>query len=181
MLGVNVEYSIIDNFLDEVSFKELQNILMGSDIPWYYSKKTMIDKEIKKQDIHEDYNFHFTHSFYADGLPTTNYWPILNNFNNKLNAFSYSKIKVNLTTKTKKIITYGYHTDYIKYPVGLKTAVYYINTNNGKTIFKDGDEVESVENRLLLFDTGMIHTGTSCTDQDRRVLMNINFFPNNVN
>jgi hypothetical protein len=171
-------YSVIDNFLDKDDFKALQDVMTGNDFPWFYGNtKTYIDPKLKDQKINQDYNFQFTHYFYRDYSPSSGYWPILNKFNEFLNPLAYTRIKANLTVKTPEIITYGYHTDYLGVPSGLKTAVYYINTNNGKTIFKDGDEVDSIENRLVVFDTDMLHTGTSCTDQNTRILLNINFFP----
>ena len=58
----------------------------------------------------------------------------------------------------------------------LTTSIFYINTNNGYTIFEDGTKVESVANRLLTFPTNMKHTGTSCTDEKTRIVINFNYF-----
>ena len=56
-----------------------------------------------------------------------------------------------------------------------KTAIFYINTNNGYTLFEDGTKVESVENRICIFPYYMKHTGTTCTDKNQRVVININY------
>ena len=32
------------------------------------------------------------------------------------------------------------------------------------------------ENRIVIFDNNLKHTGTTCTDTNRRVVMNINFY-----
>jgi len=96
-----------------------------------------------------------------------------------LGVRSIIRVKANLTIKTDKIITYGFHTDsnYFNYePYDSKVAIFYLNSNNGKTIFENGDEVESVENRIVIFDNILKHTGTSCTDQKRRIVLNINYF-----
>ena len=58
-----------------------------------------------------------------------------------------------------------------------KTAIFYLNTNNGYTLFEDGTKIESVANRLLTFDANLPHTGTSCTDKQFRCVLNINYFP----
>jgi hypothetical protein len=174
-----MSYEIIDNFLDIEDFKELQAVMLGNDFPWFYSnQKTYIDPSLKSEGINKDFNFQFTHFFYRDHSPQSQYWQTLKKFTEKLNPLSYTRVKANLTTRTTEIIEYGYHKDYVEDPPGLKTAVFYINTNNGKTIFKDGPVVDSIENRLLVFDSNMIHAGTSSTDQNSRVLININFFPN---
>ena len=94
----------------------------------------------------------------------------------KINPSSLLRIKGNLTTRTKEIVEYGNHRDYEIKNESLKTAVFYINTNNGYTLFENGDKVDSVENRLVIFDTPMLHTGTSCTDEKTRVLLNFNFY-----
>ena len=56
------------------------------------------------------------------------------------------------------------------------TSIFYVNTNNGYTKFEDGTKVESVANRLLTFPANMKHTGTSCTDEKTRVVINCNFY-----
>ena len=65
--------------------------------------------------------------------------------------------------------------------LGQTTAIYYLNSNNGSTVFKDsGDKVESVANRLIVFDGSIEHAGTSCTDDSRRVVLNINYIPSEL-
>ena len=58
----------------------------------------------------------------------------------------------------------------------MQTAIYYVNSNDGYTLFEDGTKVESVGNRLVRFPTNIKHTGTTCTDANRRVLINFNWF-----
>ena len=55
------------------------------------------------------------------------------------------------------------------------TCIYYLNTNNGYTLFEDGSKIESVANRLVLFDANIKHAGTSCTDALYRAVINFNF------
>ena len=51
-----------------------------------------------------------------------------------------------------------------------------MNTNNGYTLFENGTKIESVANRMITFPTNMKHTGTSCTDENTRVVINFNYF-----
>ena len=83
------------------------------------------------------------------------------------------KIKANLSFRTTEKIIHGYHVDL---PYECKTAIYYLNTNDGCTMFKDGREVGSVENRLVIFNSQLAHTGTTCTDQKIRSVINFNYF-----
>ena len=58
-------------------------------------------------------------------------------------------------------------------------AVIYVNTNNGYTEFKDGEEVrkvESVANRMVFFDAELSHRGVSSTDSRYRCVINFNWF-----
>ena len=56
------------------------------------------------------------------------------------------------------------------------TAVFYVNTNNGYTIFESGEKVSSVENRMVIFDSNILHTGTTCTDERVRCVLNFNYY-----
>ena len=67
-----------------------------------------------------------------------------------------------------------YHIDYTDDPP-IKTAILYINTNNGWTEFKNGGKVKSVANRMIMFDTTLLHRGVSCTDEKRRIVVNFNW------
>ena len=53
-----------------------------------------------------------------------------------------------------------------------------MNTNNGYTKFETGEKVESVANRLVTFPNNMMHTGTTCTDEQYRCVMNIDYIKN---
>ena len=55
------------------------------------------------------------------------------------------------------------------------TAVYYINSNNGYTKLIDQTIVLSEENKLLTFDSNIRHTGATCTDENVRIVLNINY------
>jgi len=55
------------------------------------------------------------------------------------------------------------------------TSIFYVNTNNGCTVFEDGTEVKSVGNRLVTFPGNTLHTGRNCTDEKCRVLINFNY------
>jgi len=54
--------------------------------------------------------------------------------------------------------------------------IFYLNNNDGLTILEDGTEIQNLENRLLLFDSSKDHNGTTCTNADRRLLINFSYF-----
>ena len=83
------------------------------------------------------------------------------------------RIKANLLTKTTNVVENEFHVDdSTKKP--FTTAIFYLNSNDGYTEFENGRCVDSRENRLIRFPVGDKHTGTSCTDENIRVV--INFF-----
>ena len=51
--------------------------------------------------------------------------------------------------------------------------------NNGYSEFEDGTKVESVANRMVTFPANVKHTGTSCTDEKTRVVINFNYLIKN--
>ena len=78
-----------------------------------------------------------------------------------------------MNPRTSKIVEHGFHTD-VQYKC--KTGILYLNSNDGYTSFEDGTKVESVENRFVTFDSNIKHSGTTCTNQKVRLVLNINYF-----
>ena len=164
---------IEDNFLDEQSFQNLQNLIFDPYFAWYYNKA--IDYE------DDEDKFQFTHTFYNNDVPTSSEIKKLNPLIEKIKPLLIYRIKANLLTKTPNIIENKFHIDisyFVNFPEKLKlwtTSIFYVNTNNGYTEFEDGTKVESIENRLVSFPTDMKHRGTSCTDQNTRIVINFNY------
>jgi hypothetical protein len=103
--------------------------------------------------------------------------PLLNDLYTKLRVGTFMKAKVNCNFVTNEIIEHGLHTDIEPRSLGesMTTAIYYVNSNDGYTLFEDGTKVESVANRLVMFPCNTKHTGTSCTDQRYRMVINLNY------
>ena len=55
-------------------------------------------------------------------------------------------------------------------------AVFSLNTCDGFTSLDDGTKIESIENRLLLFDSNKPHASSTCTNAKARFNMNFNYF-----
>lgn len=162
---------VLDNFLDETEFSNIQDFLIGksrASFPWYYSN--VVTNEDPKE------HFQFIHIFYANFGPSSDFFPVISNLILKLKIKSLVRIKANLLTTTQEIIEYKFHYDQPERNTGMKVAIFYLNTNNGYTLFEDGRKVESVQNRMVVFDGDMAHTGTSCTDQNVRAVINFNYF-----
>lgn len=165
------DIKIIDNFLDHTSFLEINNTLMSNGFPWFWNESIVSDDEKSFNDFQ---NYQLTHIFYTDNQATSEYYNILTPILNKLGCRGINRIKANLTSfKGDSLIESDFHTDN---DWTFFTSIYYLNTNNGYTIFEDGTKVESVANRAVTFKTSLSHTGTNCTNQKRRVLINFNYY-----
>ena len=78
--------------------------------------------------------------------------------------------------KDTEIRTTPMHQDYKITLDNQKTGIFYVNTNNGKTVFEDGEQITSIANRLIVFPACKIHAGTTHTDVNYRCVINLNWF-----
>lgn len=160
------DYQIIDNCLDTEHFSHIKNV-MESDVGFGW----FIAPEINSNDDHN--LFYLTHTFYAEYEIRSNWFkelltPILKNLEPK----AIIRAKGNLYPGTQSVIKHGKHTDF---SYKHKGAIFYLNTNNGVTTLDDGTEIESIENRLLLFDSSLPHSSSTCSDKKYRINININY------
>tara|TARA_Y100001949_G_C15733070_1_gene220265 strand:- start:10 stop:540 length:531 start_codon:yes stop_codon:yes gene_type:complete len=170
---------ILDNFLDIESFQKLQLAMMENpDFPWHYND--FVDYLEKRNELD---TFQFEHWFYR--LPTgsiSTFMDIVEPILDLLDDVAMWRIKANLLTRTQDIVENEFHIDIGNLkdsPKKLKqwtTAIFYVNTNNGYTKFETGEVVESVKNRMVTFPSDIRHTGTSCSDEKVRVVINFNYF-----
>jgi hypothetical protein len=160
---------ILDNFLDERLALDLQNTILSSKFPWFFCNNIVSSQC--------DDRYQFIHFFYKEGQPVSPFYEYLVNigFIKNLSIASLIKIKSNFQSKTKNIEKNHLHTDHT-FPNAL-TAIYYINTNNGYTYFENGDIVNSKFNRIVIFPSNLKHSGTTCTDEKYRCVINLNYYP----
>ena len=157
---------IVDNFLPEEEFLNIKNLMEGYEFPWSFNNSKVHDNDGK---------FQFTHTFFKYKKGRNSDWLNLwNNFMNKIKAKECYRIKANLTLKTLSHEVTDWHTD--DTDPSLKTSIFYINTNNGYTEFKNGVKIESVENRAVIFDSNLEHRGVGHTSPDNyRIVVNFNY------
>ena len=170
---------VIDNFLPEEQFNKISNLLMGSGMIWNYNDN--VDYPGSNKD-----GFQFVHTFFNS--PQGFFSPlsdIVKPFIDPLKIKTLIKIKANLNVKCEendRESSFHYDHELVgsRLPDGTLTsysAIYYVNTNNGYTLFKDGNfKVDSVANRMVIFDSSKLHKGVRCTDEKTRVVINFNYF-----
>jgi hypothetical protein len=162
--------TVTDDFLLPYEFQKLQSMLMSEDLPWFWQNTVTKQDEEKYQ-----YGFQLTHVLYKDDAPQSGANQYLEELYNVLGVRTLIRSKVNLGPMAGQIVKHMWHNDF-DYDDS-KTAILYLNTCNGYTEFKkSGKKVNSVENRLVKFTSNILHAGTTCTDSDRRMSININYF-----
>jgi len=176
---------IIDNFLTDEEYNYLQDHLIGngypnegrSIIPWYYNDAIDGPSFVEKN----KQTYQFCHTFISFGEIQSYWFESVKVPLSKIlgNCYDVLRIKANLVPRTQEIIENSFHTDFASPFIDENyiTSIFYVNTNNGYTLFEDGTKIDSIKNRLIKFPATLKHTGTTCTDEKIRVVINFNYEP----
>tara|TARA_R110000782_G_scaffold185454_1_gene275614 strand:- start:87 stop:611 length:525 start_codon:yes stop_codon:yes gene_type:complete len=164
-------FKIIDNFLDDELYKNLNTVLKGEFFNWFIEKEDTDDNT-------KNLNGFFNHNFYRNNEPASPYFktliiPILE----KLNIFSIINIRANLSLRDVDTIESGVHTD--NESNSAYTAILFLTKCNAKTVLELPEKkinVESIENRMLIFKSKIKHKVIYHTDVHKRFVINFNFF-----
>ena len=163
-----MDYKIIDNVLPKEEFDNIKNNILDPSFPWHLVNQITDEKE----DLPTHASFYFSHMFWFEfhiEPASQMFTPLLK----LMDCHAVVRIKANCYPSTPERIIHDRHVDY---SFSHKGAIFYLNTNNGLTILEDKIEVESIENRLLLFDPSKMHASTTCTDTQCRINVNFNYF-----
>ena len=167
-----MKYKAIDNFLDEKYFDSLVTLFTDKEkrgntiMPWYFNSS------ISDEDVVEDNLFYMTHMFYDRNVPKSPFYDNLIPLLEKLGVQCLLRIKANLYPNTEILHEHPMHTDF---NFSHSTALLSLNTCDGYTKLKDGTKIDSVANRILLFDAGEEHCSTTTTNACARINLNINY------
>lgn len=163
-----MNYKVIDNFMDQEYFYPLQAIMFDQSIPWFFRDRQVYHDKNSKA--------YFSHNFYIEGKPVSSLYNNLIPTLKSLDAKALVEIRANLLLKEDKPYYCAWHCDR---PFRCKTAIYYLNNNNGATYLQIKDKeikIESKENRMLVFDSEIKHRVLSQTDVKERIVINYNYY-----
>tara|TARA_B100000508_G_scaffold64703_1_gene50747 strand:+ start:455 stop:946 length:492 start_codon:yes stop_codon:yes gene_type:complete len=161
--------TILDNHLDKFHFDNIRdNIIGNGNLMWNHSTKLT---DSQTEECKESY---FTHAIFDNLQVKSPVWHLIKDcLLFKLPDFrTILRAKINLYPKQDNIIEHPTHVDM---PFEHKGAILYLNTCDGFTRLDKDTIVESVENRLLLFDSSKPHNSTSTTTPPGRFNININY------
>lgn len=189
---------IIDDFLDDATFRTLQDFVLGMDFPWFYIPTVSLppgDVYINDNNAKETFGYNHTvydyetnrESFVFKSMPI-----ILETFEKKLNTKIEKILRIRLGLKNPKLgfLDSNYNLPHIDYMFPHSTLIFYINDSDGDTRIFDQTYLENTDepseftvkarvtpkaNRLLYLRNGFdYHTAANPIITDRRVVININ-------
>jgi len=152
--------NIYKNFIDKDHCNKINKVMLSLDFPWFYApyqNKT-------------DSSFMF-HCFYRDDKINSGFYYLIEPLLKKLNIKKLINIRANLSLK--RPMKSNWHSDFenLEHILQSKVALYYVNTNNGYTAFKN-KKVKCIKNQMAIFDGGLKHQANYQTDTDTRMVIN---------
>ena len=173
-----MKYKVIDNFFPKDVFNNFYEFLLPNPLEERWSKEEIhwcynpsVVDSTKKGD--EEWRLiYYTHLVYNHVIISDFYNRLVPHISS-LNIKSLIRIKLNMYPNTEILKEHGMHIDY-DFPH--KAGILSMNTCNGYTKLKDGTKIDSVANRMLLFDASNPHTSSTCTNQPVRMNINFNYF-----
>ena len=159
-------FKVIDNFLSKEEHTSIYNTLSNEYFPWYFNNYKLVPQSNKL------FDYQFVHIFYDNEKINSDYFNNLNPLIKKINPKKLKRIKANLNVISQKLIKYNPHCD--SHDPDQKSAVYYLNTNNGYTKIKD-KKIKSEANKIVFFASNTLHSGTNSTNCNNRMVINITY------
>ena len=166
-MGYKKVVKTFEKFLHDDDFYPLRDRLLSDYFNWFHREKQVAWDT-------QPFIDYFTHSIYNNHEITSDYYHLIIPFLKKMNVRAIISIRVNLVTMKHERVVSDFHIDY-EYKDS-KTAIYYLNTNNGYTEFEDGTKINCDENKLVVFNSQIKHRLASQTDKTKRVVINFNYF-----
>lgn len=182
-----MERKVIDNFLSEEDFDWISSIATGQSpklpqfrgregsLPYYPQPIVSHDDD---QEVNGPWNWMATSMLYWKNRPRHGFYDdiadtLLKKIHEDVQRIrAVIRVKANFYGHTEEVRAHRYHIDLDYDNYG---AIFSLNTCNGYTEFEDGQKVDSVENRLLIFNAHDYHRSTTTSSAFGRYNININF------
>ena len=163
---IKMKYQIIKEFLNPDSFKKIKDIVMGKDFPW------------RKRDhmVTDDDKMYFCYGFYNDMESWSHlYKPHIIPILKKLGAVAPIQVRANMSI-SELFKKSGWHRDY---DFKCKTAILYLNDCDGGTELQINNKIIFIKadaNKMLIFDTPILHRAITSKEEPIRYIINFNYF-----
>lgn len=186
---------VIDNFIDDKDFKNVQNFVLSPNFPWFYQSNVSLPPGSVIFDPMAIETFGWNHQVYnaEEGYKAYSleyFEPILNQMK-KTFGDHIEFIRIRLSMKTHKLgfTKDNYNLPHVDYHFPHKTVIFYINDSDGDTwIFNEElidkepikfsvkERINPKANRLLQINGLQYHTASNPISNERRVVLNINYY-----
>ena len=153
--------NIYKNFIKKEYSNKINTELLKPYFPWYYNK----------YQNNKDTSYMF-HLFFNGTNINSDYFYLVEPILKKLKIKNLLNVRTNLCLKRPSKCSW--HVDKLTEDLKHKTAIYYVNTNNGYTLFKN-KKVKCEKNKIVIFDAIEKHKAKIQTDTDTRMVININY------
>jgi|TARA_R100000742_G_C4191000_1_gene23093 hypothetical protein len=156
--------NIYKDFISKKDSDKIYNTLLSNNFPWYYYPFQVGQNK-------KDTSF-MGHIFLKDGQKNSEAMDLINPIVDKLKPKKIFNIRANLCLRRPSQCSW--HVDDFTDDVSHTTAIYYVNTNNGYTEFKN-KKVKCMQNKIVIFDAKLKHRAKGQTDKDTRIVINFNY------
>jgi hypothetical protein len=153
--------NIYKNFIATNDCDKIHKLLLSYEFPWYYHPYQATLKD----------NFFLGHTFFKDGEINSEKISYLEPILNKLKPKKILNIRANFLKRSSKC---SWHVDEFTKDLSHKTAIYYVNTNNGYTEFEN-KKVKCIKNQIVIFDAHLKHRAKGQTTNNERMVINFNY------
>ena len=153
--------NIYKNFISKQDSNKICNVFLNNSFPWYYHPNS----------TKNDSSF-FSHSFIVEEKINSGFMFLIEPILKKLKCKKIYNIRANLSLKGD--YKCNWHTDNFTNNLTHKTAIYYVNTNNGYTEFKD-KKIKCLKNQMVIFNSKLLHRAKIQTDTITRMVINFNY------
>jgi len=163
---------IKNNFLNFDLFKNILQDLNSENFPWFFKKEDVTGNRLNK-------NGFFNHCYFNNTINSPYFNKHIVPFVDKLNVKNFIHVRANLTLRDKDSLQCAYHTD--NNNEKSTTAIFFLTNCNSVTKIrteKGIQEIESVKNKLIIFNTQNPHKVIYPTDVHKRFIINFNYETN---
>ena len=162
-----MKYQTHKKFLTTDFFEKIKNSVMDEDFPWRRRDHMTPDTNDK---------MYFTYGFY-NNMDTKSelYRPHIIPILQKLGAIAPIEVRANMSI-SELFKKSGWHRDY---DFKCKTAILYLNDCDGGTELKINNKITFIKadaNKMLVFDTDVLHRGVTSKKEPIRYIINFNYF-----
>ena len=180
---------VVDNFLPERYFLEIQSLFENQYVNWFHSPSTTTDN-LEIPGVIDSQMFYHNILFNKDKSVLYNIFHPFHYFIESIAKYKVNemhRIRANFTFPIPGFTQENFNTPHCDANTNLISALYYVNNSDGDTYFFDkfkGDDVKDLnilkkvspkENRIIFFPSNQYHAGSNPIDNNKRIVINFMF------